>query len=61
MMDYSLLLGVHNVDEADDEEDSGPPEGDDGEEEEDLNEEYDSGASGGVGLTPPDSPQACAR
>ena len=28
-------------------------------EEEGLDEEYDSGASGGVALTPPDSPLAC--
>lgn len=49
IMDYSLLLGVHNIDANDedlpDEED---PEGD-------MDDEYDSGGSG-VALTPPDSP-----
>jgi len=61
IMDYSLLLGVHDVDAAEEEDEIIPPEGDDGDEEEGLDEEYDSGASGGVALTPPDSPQACAR
>ena len=52
IMDYSLLLGVHNIDANDEdlqnEEDGEDPEGD-------LDEEYDSGGSG-VALTPPDSP-----
>ena len=36
IMDYSLLLGVHDVDAADDEEECVPQEGDDGDEEEGL-------------------------
>ena len=55
-MDYSLLLGVHNVDLAAEEEANriANPVGDP---DEDLNEEdYDSGGSG-VALTPPDSPR----
>jgi 1-phosphatidylinositol-5-phosphate 4-kinase len=51
IMDYSLLLGVHNCDSEDQEIDT-IPEGDELEE-----EEYDSGGSG-VALTPPDSPLA---
>jgi len=50
IMDYSLLLGVHNVDAAE-EADGGL--GEPGSEEDE--EEYDSGGSG-VALTPPDSP-----
>ena len=42
-MDYSLLLGVHDVDAAEEEDELVPPEGDDGDEEEGLDEEYDSG------------------
>jgi len=59
MMDYSLLLGVHDVD-ADDEDDEEPQtqEGEDLEDADALEEEYDSGASAGVALTPPESPQA---
>lgn len=56
IMDYSLLLGVHNVDAA--EEEQLVEEGLD--EEEEGDEEYDSGGSG-VALTPPDSPQAALR
>lgn len=57
-MDYSLLLGVHDLDADDDDEDE--PQAQDGEDQEEvdvLDEEYESGASGGVALTPPDSPQ----
>jgi hypothetical protein len=62
IMDYSLLLGVHNVDAAEDEEENEDlAEGEDGDEEEGLDEEYDSAASGGVALTPPDSPRPCTR
>ena len=43
IMDYSLLLGVHDVDAAEEEDELVPPEGDDGDEEEGLDEEYDSG------------------
>jgi len=49
IMDYSLLLGVHNVDMAEEE---GQLEASD---EDDLDDDYDSGGSG-VALTPPDSP-----
>jgi len=48
IMDYSLLLGIHNVDQANGEEEEVI-------EEEEEDEEYDSGGSG-VALTPPDSP-----
>lgn len=48
IMDYSLLLGIHNVDQANQEVDEIPEEDED-------DEEYDSGGSG-VALTPPDSP-----
>ena len=51
VMDYSLLLGVHNIDLADEEEANkliNPNEDD--------SEDYDSGGSG-VALTPPDSPR----
>jgi len=48
IMDYSLLLGIHNVDQANDDEEEIA-------EEEEDDEEYDSGGSG-VALTPPDSP-----
>jgi len=51
IMDYSLLLGVHNVDAA--EEDRADGVEGPGSDEDD--EEYDSGGSG-VALTPPDSP-----
>lgn len=61
IMDYSLLLGVHDVDADDDDQLPFPAEGEEGDEEEGLDEEYDSGASGGVALTPPDSPQAGNR
>ena len=54
IMDYSLLLGVHNCEAEDDPADgSGDPRS--GDELDD--EEYDSGGSG-VALTPPDSPLA---
>ena len=54
IMDYSLLLGVHNIDANDD--DYAHDDGADGEDgEADCDEEYDSGGSG-VALTPPDSP-----
>jgi hypothetical protein len=58
IMDYSLLLGVHDLDADDEDEDE--PQTQDGEDHEDgdvLDEEYESGASAGVALTPPDSPQ----
>lgn len=51
IMDYSLLLGVHNC-EAEDQETGDPRSGDELDD-----EEYDSGGSG-VALTPPDSPLA---
>ena len=50
IMDYSLLLGVHNCEAEDQETD--PRSGDELDD-----EEYDSGGSG-VALTPPDSPLA---
>lgn len=53
IMDYSLLLGVHNIDANDDDLVNDDADGEDGEG--DLDEEYDSGGSG-VALTPPDSP-----
>lgn len=55
LMDYSLLLGVHDVDQAAQEEADKLP--DSHEDEEAGEEEYDSGGSG-VALTPPDSPNA---
>ena len=49
IMDYSLLLGIHDTKQAvEDDRDAE-------EEEEDEDEEYDSGGSG-VALTPPESP-----
>jgi hypothetical protein len=54
IMDYSLLLGIHDTQVAEDE---------DRETEDDLDEEdeeYDSGGSG-VAMTPPDSPGAGRR
>jgi len=48
IMDYSLLVGVHDLDRVDEEELEEP-----GEDDED---EYESGGSGGAALTPPDSP-----
>lgn len=58
IMDYSLLLGVHDCDQADLEMEERRARG--LEEEDDDGEEYDSGGSGvgGVALTPPDSPLA---
>ena len=54
-MDYSLMLGIHDTQQA---------ENDDRETEEldedDGDDEYDSGGSGAA-LTPPDSPQAARR
>jgi len=47
IMDYSLLLGVHDTTREDDKEEI---------EEEEDDEEYDSGGSGGAALTPPESP-----
>jgi len=55
VMDYSLLLGVHNVDLADEEEANRLANPVD-EVEEANEEDYDSGGSG-VALTPPDSPR----
>jgi len=51
IMDYALLLGIHDMDQAleDAEEDA---------EEEEDDEEYDSAGSGGMALTPPDSPNS---
>ncbi len=47
IMDYSLLLGIHDTEREDDREEP---------EEEEDEEEYDSGGSGAPALTPPDSP-----
>jgi len=54
IMDYSLLLGLHDSDRAHDD----ALEQDDAEDEDD--EDYDSGGSAGTALTPPDSP-GCLR
>ena len=59
IMDYSLLLGVHDCDAEDQELDAAAAAAQ--EEEDDAapaDEDYDSGGSGGVALTPPDSPLA---
>ena len=57
IMDYSLLLGVHDCDQADLEMEERRARG--LEEEDEDGEEYDSGGSGvGAALTPPDSPLA---
>ena len=53
IMDYSLLLGVHNIDATDDDLADDGADGDDPDD--NIDEEYDSGGSG-VALTPPDSP-----
>lgn len=58
IMDYSLLLGVHDCDAADQEL---VVEGEGEDDDEVGDEEYDSGGSGGVALTPPDSPLASGR
>jgi len=55
IMDYSLLLGVHNIDADDDDLGADGPDPDGEDPDENLDEEYDSGGSG-VALTPPDSP-----
>ena len=47
IMDYSMLLGIHDTEREDDREEP---------EEEEEEEDYDSGGSGGAALTPPDSP-----
>jgi len=53
IMDYSLLVGVHDLDRAmEDAQQAVDEETDD--------EEYDSGGSAGIALTPPDSP-GCMR
>jgi len=52
IMDYSLLLGIHDMEREDDREEP---------EEEEDEEEYDSGGSGGAALTPPDSPGNVCR
>jgi len=46
IMDYSLLLGIHDTNREDARE----------EPEEEEEDDYDSGGSGGAALTPPDSP-----
>jgi len=51
IMDYSLLLGIHDTQQGDEDERETEVE------EDDEDEEYDSGGSG-VALTPPDSPGA---
>jgi len=53
IMDYSLLLGVHDLDKAVEDAQQAV-------EEETDEEEYDSGGSAGIALTPPDSP-GCMR
>ncbi|TRY67162.1 hypothetical protein TCAL_05498 [Tigriopus californicus] len=60
IMDYSLLLGVHDCEEAEREAAERGTVDLDGVDEEVGDEEYDSGGSG-VALTPPDSPQAPSR
>lgn len=55
VMDYSLLLGVHNCD-ADDQ-DVYTADAQLEEEEDDQEGDYDSGGSAGVAMTPPDSPR----
>lgn len=55
IMDYSLLLGIHDTKRAVEDEREA-----DNEEEEEEDEEYDSGGSG-VALTPPESPGAGRR
>lgn len=61
IMDYSLLLGVHDVDLAAAEEEERQASGGDRgnqlpeDNEDELDEEYDSGGSG-LAMTPPDSP-----
>jgi len=47
IMDYSLLLGIHDTNREDAREEP---------EEDEDEDEYDSGGSGGAALTPPDSP-----
>ena len=52
-MDYSLLLGVHDLDRAVEDAQQAI-------EEETDDDDYDSGGSAGIALTPPDSP-GCMR
>merc|ERR1712142_847171 len=51
IMDYSLLLGIHDMDKA-------IEEALEQEEEEEEDEDYDSGGSAGMALTPPESPNS---
>ena len=53
IMDYSLLLGVHDLDRAVEDAQQAI-------EEETDDDDYDSGGSAGIALTPPDSP-GCMR
>ena len=53
IMDYSLLLGVHDLERAVEDAQQAT-------EEETDEEDYDSGGSAGIALTPPDSP-GCMR
>jgi len=51
IMDYALLLGIHDLDKAVEEALEELDEDDD-------DEDYDSGGSGGMAMTPPDSPNS---
>jgi len=51
IMDYSLLLGIHDLDKA-------IEEALEEQEEEEDDEDYDSGGSGGMAMTPPESPNS---
>ena len=63
IMDYSLILGVHNLDQAEKDQEEqlnaaavGDQEADDEDDVEDDEDAYDSGSGLPSALTPPDSP-----